>query len=267
MEQITVQAEHIGKKFRSFEVKDVSFTLESGYILGLTGRNGAGKTTLMKLLLNPEYDKKGKLFICGIDARKEPRRVQQEIGVLMEEQMFFYYRTLLQNGEILGAFYDRFDMGKFKQYLSRFDLNEKMTYGELSRGMRMKFQLAFALAHKPKLLLMDEATGGLDVVFRREFFYLIQEAVEQEMLSVIISTHVTEDLDKVADYVAFIEKGQMKFYESKEELYENYRSYRKTVNGEAAAQGRIKLEDVIYHYDAMMKQKNIETAGKGAGLL
>lgn len=243
------------KKYHSFTLKDVSFSLEAGYILGLTGRNGAGKTTLINQLIHPESATAGSVIINGIDAKKDPVAAKQEIGVLMEDQPFLQDMTLEMNGTLLGAFYERFSMEKFHEYLKRFELYPDSVYRNLSRGMRMKFQLAFALAHSPKLLLMDEATGGLDVVFRREFYYLLQEAVEKELVSVIISTHVTEDLDKVADYVAFIERGQLKFYESKEALSEMYRAYMRELHGEAAGKGTVKLEDVIYNYDNMKERK------------
>lgn len=259
MENVLLEVKGLSKKYFSFELKDVSFSLEAGFILGLTGRNGAGKTTLMKQLIHPETASGGGVIIGGIDAKNEPVRAKQEIGVLMEEQPFLMDVTLEMNGTLLGAFYERFDMEKFHAYLKRFELYPDRTYRNLSRGMRMKFQLAFALAHSPKLLLMDEATGGLDVVFRREFYYMLQEAVEQEMVSVIISTHVTEDLDKVADYVAFMENGRMKFYESKEELCEMYRDYMRRLHGEAAGNGMVRLEDIIYNYDNIKERK--ETAG------
>ena len=250
-----LEVKGLTKKYWSFTLKDVSFSLESGYILGLTGRNGAGKTTLIKQLIHPETAGSGSVIINGIDAKQETVRAKQEIGVLMEEQPFLNDMTLEKNGILLGGFYDRFDMVKFYEYLKRFDLYPDRVYRNLSRGMRMKFQLAFALAHSPKLLLMDEATGGLDVVFRREFYYLLQEAVEKEMVSVIISTHVTEDLDKVADYVAFMDGGKMKFYESKETLNERYRAYLRRLHGDEAGKGTVKLEDVIYNYDEIMEGK------------
>jgi len=260
MENVLLEVKGLSKKYFSFELKDVSFSLEAGYILGLTGRNGAGKTTLMKQLIHPESSTAGSVMIGGIDAKKEPVRAKQEIGVLMEEQPFLWDMTLEMNGTLLGAFYERFDMEKFHTYLKRFELYPDRTYRNLSRGMRMKFQLAFALAHSPKLLLMDEATGGLDVVFRREFYYMLQEAVEQELVSVIISTHVTEDLDKIADYVAFIEGGRMKFFESKEELNEMYRDYMRGLHGENAGNGTVKLEDVIYNYDKIKERKEAAEA-------
>lgn len=250
-----LEVKGLTKKYFSFALRDVSFSLEPGYILGLTGRNGAGKTTLIKQLIHPETATCGSVIINGIDAKKEPLRAKQEIGVLMEEQPFLTDMSLELNGTLLGAFYERFDLEKFHDYLRKFELSREASYRELSRGMRMKFQLAFALAHSPKLLLMDEATGGLDVVFRREFYYLLQEAVEKELVSVIISTHVTEDLDKVADYVAFIDGGRMKFYESKEELYEKYQNYMRSLHGEGAGRGTVRLEDVIYNYDKLMEKE------------
>jgi len=250
-----LEVKDLTKKYFSFTLQNVSFSLESGYILGLTGRNGAGKTTLIKQLIHPETASQGSVVINGIDAKKKPIAARQEIGVLMEEQPFLMDMTLEMNGILLGAFYERFDMVKFHEYLKRFDLYPDRVYRNLSRGMRMKFQLAFALAHSPKLLLMDEATGGLDVVFRREFYYLLQEAVEKEMVSVIISTHVTEDLDKVADYVAFMEGGKMKFYETKETLCELYQKYMRKLHGEAAGKGTVKLEDIIYNYDDILAGK------------
>lgn len=255
-----LEVKGITKKYVSFTLKDVSFSLEPGYILGLTGRNGAGKTTLIKQLIHPETASGGSVMINGMDAKKNPLMAKQEIGVLMEDQPFLFDMTLGMNGTLLGAFYEQFDMEKFYEYLRKFELNRDTRYRDLSRGMRMKFQLAFALAHSPKLLLMDEATGGLDVVFRREFYYLLQDAVEKELVSVIISTHVTEDLDKVADYVAFIEGGRMKFYESKETLCELYREYMRGLHGEAAGRGTVKLEDVIYNYDKMMERKEAAKA-------
>ncbi len=253
MENVMLEVKGISKKYFSFTLKNVSFTLEAGYILGITGRNGAGKTTLMKQLIHPQSASAGSVIINGVDAKAEPLKAKQEIGVLMEDMPFLLDMSLDLNGTLLGAYYENFSQEKFKEYLKRFELSGESVYRELSRGMKMKFQLAFALAHFPKLLLMDEATGGLDVVFRREFYYLLQEAVEKELVSVVIATHITEDLDKVADYVAFIENGQMKFYESKEELCEKYRNYVRSRHGEAVAQGTVKLEDVIYNYDNMME--------------
>lgn len=258
METTVLEVTELGKTYREFALRDVSFSLKAGYIMGLTGRNGAGKTTLIKALMNPKNRSSGRVLLCGVDTAKEPQKTMRQMGVLTEELPFLQGKTLEQNARMVGYFYDAFHMEVFQDYLRRFELNSQSRYDELSRGMRMKFQLAFALSHEPKLLLMDEATGGLDVVFRREFFYMLQEAVEEQMLSVIIATHVTEDLDKVADYVAFLEDGNMKFFEAKEDLNQRYSAYLESVHGVKAGEGNHKLEDMIYHYSRINRGDGYE---------
>lgn len=258
MDEIALTVKNLTKRYGKFSMENVSLSLERGYILGLVGRNGAGKSTFMKSLLNPSFSDSGDITIFNIDAKKNPYLAKQQIGVLMEELPFLKNRCLEDNGRMLGAFYEQFNMDTFFAYLRKFELGRGALYSELSAGMRMKFQLAFALAHKPKLLLMDEATGGLDVVFRREFFYLLQEAVEKEMVSVIISTHVTEDLDKIADYIACIDHGKLKFYQTKEDLYEKYIAWQKQCGRRDEAylkDGSPKLEDIIYEYDCFSNEK------------
>ncbi len=257
MEVLALEVKNVTKKYHSFELKNISFELKQGFILGIVGRNGAGKTTLMHTLFSPGFSDVGEIIICGTDAVKHPLAAKKQIGILTEEAPFLYHRTLSENAGLFGAFYDEFLAEEFFAYLERFELSSGKLYSELSKGMRMKFQLAFALAHKPKLLLMDEATAGLDVVFRKEFFYLLQEAVEKSMLSVVITTHITEDLDKLADYVACIEDGRLKFCCSKEELYEDYYNYLKDtgVSPQIISRGMAHLEDVIICYDAFSKKK------------
>lgn len=246
-----MEVKNIRKKYRSFELKNISFELKQGYILGIVGRNGAGKTTLLKSLLHPQFSDGGEVSVCGIDAAAHPLAAKKQLGILMEEAPFLSQKTLAENARLLGAFYDTFSMEGFFAYLERFELGRGKLYSDLSKGMRMKFQLAFALAHQPKLLLMDEATGGLDVVFRREFLYLLQEAVEQELLSVVLATHVTEDLDKIADYVVCLEDGSLKFCRSKEELYEEYLDYLKSKDAplHGIGRGAARLGDIITCYD------------------
>lgn len=257
MEEFALKVKNIRKKYRSFELKNISFELKQGYILGIVGRNGAGKTTLMRSLLAPQYSDGGEIAICGIDAAANPLAAKKQVGILMEEAPFLFQKTLAENAELLGAFYDKFSMEDFYARLEQFELGAGKLYSELSKGMRMKFQLAFALSHQPKLLLMDEATAGLDVVFRREFFYLLQEAVEKSMLSVVIATHVTEDLDRLADYVACIEDGSLKFCCSKEELSEEYIKYLEStgVPLQNISRGTVRLEDIITCYDSFPHRK------------
>ena len=211
----------VKKKWKDFALKNISFTLPEGYILGLIGKNGAGKSTLMNCIIGC-IDCDGEIVVDGKQNTQHMRAASQNIGFIVEDGPFLKKETLLKNGEIFGDLYDLWNEEKFHKLLAEFGLHYDMEYGELSKGMETKFQLAFALAHSPRLLILDEPTGGLDPVFRKSFLTILQNIVSKEMLSVIISTHLTTDLDKVPDYVMLLDEGEMVFYEDKEKLLDNY---------------------------------------------
>lgn len=221
MSNCILEVKGLGKRFRGFELKNVSFDLEAGYILGLIGPNGAGKTTLMKLIQNVVIPSSGTVLVNGFDSRRDEVCAKNEIGFLME-QTFLERYSLEENAKLFGRFYESFHMETFLEYLERFELNKDQEYGKLSKGMQTKFQLSFALSHEARLLILDEPTGGLDPIFRREFLTLLQEVAEQENVGIIISTHITSDLDKIADYIAFLNEGELVFCKSKEELLDEY---------------------------------------------
>lgn len=204
----------------TFRIKDISFTLERGYMLGLIGRNGAGKSTLLRMIMQTLPRKKGLIEIGGYDVATHTAEAKKLIGYVGEDFHFLSNDTLRENGRVLGLFYPEFDMHRYTELLNYFELGAEKVAGRLSKGETTKAQLAFAIAHKPELLLLDEPTGGLDPVVRREFLNVLQSELIDERMSIIFSTHITEDLDKVADYVAMIEKGTLLFFESKEELME-----------------------------------------------
>ncbi len=203
-----------------FALKDISFTLERGYMLGLIGRNGAGKSTLLRILLQSVSRKKGTMEIAGYDVATAATEAKKLTGYVGEDFYFLPKETLSENGRILGAFYPEFDEARYLELLNRFEVGPKKLGNQLSKGETTKAQLAFALAHKPELLLLDEPTGGLDPIVRREFLSVLQTELMDEKMGIIFSTHITEDLDKVADYIAMLEKGELLFYETKEELLE-----------------------------------------------
>lgn len=213
--------EKLNKKYKDFSLKDISFTLSEGYILGLIGKNGAGKTTLMNCIIG-SIPFEGTVCVEGAVNTLHKRAATEKIGFIVEKAPFFKKETLGKNGELLGVLYDDWNEKKFYDYLKKMELHYDMVYGELSKGMETKFQLAFALAHSPRLLILDEPTGGLDPVFRKNFLKILQNVVNEEMLSVIISTHLTTDLDKVADYVMMLDEGEIVFYEDKETLSDKY---------------------------------------------
>lgn len=203
-----------------FAVKDISFTLERGYMLGLIGRNGAGKSTLLRLILQSLPRKRGTMEIAGYDVATHTTEAKKLIGYVGEDFHFLSKDTLRENGRVLGMFYPEFSMERYLKLLNRFELGAEKMAGELSKGETTRAQLAFALAHKPELLLLDEPTGGLDPLVRQEFLHVLQSELMDERMGIVFSTHITEDLDKVADYVAMMEKGRLLFYESKEDLLE-----------------------------------------------
>lgn len=221
MENQILKVQGVCKKYSGFKLQNVSLELESGYILGLIGRNGAGKTTLMKVIQNIVIPDAGTVMINGFDSRKDEVAAKNEIGFIMEHP-FFDRITLEKNAQLFGKFYKNYDHENVLKYLQRFELDKNQQYGKLSKGMQTKYQLAFALSHHAKLLIMDEPTGGLDPIFRREFLSILQEVAETEQVGIIISTHITSDLDKIADFIALIDDGELIFSKTKEDLMDEY---------------------------------------------
>ncbi len=185
-----------------FELHDISFTLPKGYIMGLVGRMGSGKTTLLKNILNPALIKSGSV------------KYDAQAGFIMEDAPFFIEATLKENMEVFKNLYKNYDEREFYDRLRSVGLEEHKVYGLLSKGEKVRFQFAFAMGHHPGLLLLDEPTSGLDVSFRREFLYMIQEAVEKQLVSVIFSTHLTDELERIADFIGVMENGTLQIEEN-----------------------------------------------------
>jgi ABC-2 type transport system ATP-binding protein len=218
-----LQVQDLHKKFKEFQIKNVSFSLEAGYIMGFIGRNGSGKTTIMKLIQNVIVKNSGTVTICGYDNRRQEVKAKNEIGFVVDSSPFIQNYSLLENAQLFGKYYSEFDMNRFNTYLNRFRLDGNQRVTALSKGMESRFQLAFALSHNPRLLIMDEPNDGLDPIFRREFLSLLQELIQEERMGILFSTHITSDLDKVADYITLIDKGQVILTQDKETLMERYR--------------------------------------------
>ena len=222
MEEKIIEVKGLCKKYKDFALRDIGFSLDKGYIMGLIGPNGAGKTTLINCILGKLAYENGSITIEGKEEQFHRNMAKEDLGFIVEPGPFFQNDSLYRNGKLLGAFYENWDEEYFLRLLVDFELNSSKKYVDLSKGMKTKFQLAFALAHHPKLLVLDEPTGGLDPVFRREFLSIIQDEVKETLMSVIISTHLTTDLDKVADYVMMISNGRQLFYMDKETMLDEY---------------------------------------------
>ena len=201
--------EHVTGKGRKFHLEDICFELMPGYICGLIGENGAGKTTLIKSVMDDKYRYKGRILIEGEDIRSNHAQIKNRIGFVSEDQRFFDELSAKQNVEILGNFYDRFDMNLWMEMMKEMEVPSSKRYQKMSRGEKLKFQLAFAIAHQPCLYLIDEATAGMDPVFRKEFFEILQRLIVDEQASILMTSHIVSEIQRKTDYVGVMKEGKL----------------------------------------------------------
>ena len=218
-----IQLDHVEKKLGNFKLSDISFSFPKGYILGLIGQNGAGKTTLLHLLMGLYAADAGNIRVLGENPQKEEVRVRSQIGWVLAEEIFHAGQTLEQNADMYGKYYPDYDKAVFLEYCTRFALQKERSLGKLSKGEKLKFQFAFALSYAPKLLLLDEPTASFDPEFRDEFFRIITEFISDGEHGVVLATHLTSDLDRLADYVAMLDDGKLVFCMERTELEDSYR--------------------------------------------
>lgn len=218
-----VDCKNVSKKLGTFYLEDVSVELPEGYILGLVGPNGSGKTTFLHTLLGLYQPNQGSIRVDGKEYEKEEREIREMTGVVLLDEMFESGLTLEQNALFYGNYYSKYDHELLRQYLIRFELDGAKKYKQLSRGEKIKFEFAFALSHDAKLLVLDEPTGNFDQEFRKEFFQVLKEFIADGTRSVILATHLTEDLDRVADYLLYLEKGKVLYSGDIESLRAQYR--------------------------------------------
>lgn len=232
----------VSKHLGTFHMKNINVSLPEGYIMGLIGPNGAGKTTLLHLILGLYGADAGSVRVAGRSYEESEREIREQTGVVLLERLFDPGYTLRQNADRYGAYYSAYQPEVFLNYLERFSLAPECKYRKLSTGEELKFQLAFALAHDPKLLVLDEPAGNFDPKFRAEFFKALKEFISDGTRSVILSTHLTEDLDRMADYITYLEKGRCLMSDDIETLRDSYR----LVTGEAYKIRLLPKEDVIH---------------------
>ena len=219
-----IEIKGLTKKFKSrkesgFELSNINFTLPCGCILGLVGENGAGKSTTIKLILEIINKDSGSIRILGRDSI---RYCKEDVGIVMDEVGFPGCLNSKQIGKIMKNMYKNWNAEVYEEYLRKFSLNTPKRFGEYSKGMKMKLGMAVALSHDPKLLILDEATAGLDPVIRDYLLDIFTEFTRDERHSILISSHIVSDLEKVCDYIAFINNGKMMLCEEKDKLYEQY---------------------------------------------
>lgn len=218
-----IELSHINKSFGAFAIQDLNLAIPSGTICGLVGENGAGKSTTIRLLMGALRPDSGKAKVLGVDASAPDfREAKEDIGVVLDEAYFPETLNAMQVGKLMAHTYRRWDMGQYRQYLHRFELPETKLFKDFSRGMRMKLSIAVALSHSPKLLVLDEATAGLDPIVRDQVLDIFNDFTREEDHSILISSHILSDLEKLCDYIAFIHQGRLLFCEEKDQLLEQY---------------------------------------------
>lgn len=222
MEEIILTTTNLRKKLGTFTLNDLHFELPAGYICGLIGENGAGKTTLLQILAGL-YEYEGTIRLCGKEYRANQAELQQEIGCVFHQEWFDEGDSLITNSRHYGTYYKNYDEVLLKSCLDRFQLDAKKPYRKLSKGEKLKFAFAFALAHHPKLLLLDEPSASFDPAFREAFHQILREFTADGTKSVILSTHITSDVERFADYLLFLKDGRQILYGDIETVRNQYR--------------------------------------------
>ena len=214
--------EKVNKKYPTFSLKDVSFSIQPGQIMGFIGRNGAGKTTTLKSIMNLIHYDSGKIMAFGTDMKENELANKQRIGFALSELNYYPNKTIRQLMQVTKKFYKNFDDAKFNQVCELFNLNIDKKLEELSSGMKVKYSVAIALSHHAELLILDEPTSGLDPVSRDEILDIFREIVKSGERAILFSTHITSDLDKCASNITYIHDGSIVYTGTKKDFVNSY---------------------------------------------
>ena len=217
-----IEIKNVSKDYGDFKLDNISFTVPEGSVCGFIGQNGAGKTTTIRIILDAINRDGGEVYLFGQNIDKGSSSLREDIGVVFDEMGFHDFLTARQINTIMKNVYKNWKEEKYFEYLKRFSLPTKKACGSFSRGMRMKLQIAAALSHEAKLLIMDEPTSGLDPIVRNEMLQIFREYVIEEDHTILLSSHITGDLEKLADEVVFIDGGKIVLQGNKDEILEKH---------------------------------------------
>ncbi|NLD38084.1 MAG: ABC transporter ATP-binding protein [Desulfatiglans sp.] len=214
----------LSKHYTGFALSDVSFSLPRGTVMGFIGRNGAGKTTTIKLIMGLIHKNAGSIEVLGKEMGPDSAEIREKIGFVYDEQAFYGgIMTVRDVGKMTGRFYKEWNNAEFYRLIKTFNLDPEQKTEALSHGQRTKLSLALALSHNAELLIMDEPSSGLDPVFRSEFIDILYRIIQDEHRSILFSTHITTDLEKIADYITLIDSGRIVFSETKDDILDRYK--------------------------------------------
>lgn len=254
MENI-LEIKNLSKKYDSFELKNINIELPKGTIMGFIGANGAGKTTTIKSILNIINKDSGQIKIFGLDNKET--KIKEDIGVVLDDSFLSEYLNPLDINKIMKNIYKNWDEKLYFKYIEDFKLSKEKISKEYSNGMKMKLKIAVVLSHHPKLLILDEPTLGLDPIARNEILDIFQEFIQDENKGIFVSSHITSDLEHIADYITFINNGEIIFSKTKDELLESYGIARcsKEQFDKIKKEDYIKYKKNKYEYDVLIENK------------
>ncbi|KGR86469.1 ABC transporter ATP-binding protein [Lysinibacillus odysseyi] len=256
-----ISIRNLQKSFPAFTLKNVSFDVQKGTIMGFIGENGAGKSTTIKCILNVLKKDSGLIKIFGYDHTKEEMQIKEEIGVVYDDLPFPETLTGSEIEKFMSRLYKNWDEPLFYQLLKQFKINPAKKVKELSRGMKMKLSIAIALAHHPKLLILDEPTSGLDPIVRDEILDLFLHFMEEEEHTILFSSHITSDLEKIADSITFIHEGEIVFSESKDVLLYEYAIWKGSQQElkDLPEDAIVRMRQGIYGVEALVRKNRIHS--------
>lgn len=218
----TLEISNLSKDYGDFRLDDVSFSLPTGYVMGLIGPNGAGKTTIIKIIMNLVMKHGGEVKVFDKDHRAHEVEVKKRIGFVYDTPNYYEHLSLKRLKSVIAPFYENWDEAVFNDLVGRFDLPLNKPLKKFSKGMSMKSSIAIALSHHADFIIMDEPTSGLDPVVRREMLDFLRELMQDENRSILFSSHITTDIEQVADYITYVHHGKIVFSKTKDEIYEQY---------------------------------------------
>lgn len=271
-----IELRNISKAFNGFRLENLSLDVKRGYVTGFIGANGAGKTTTIKIMMNLLKPDRGEVKVFGLNYQQHEKEIKERIGFVFDNHLFYDHITLKEMKQIIAPAYKRWDERQFRYYVDKFELPLKKRMKSFSKGMKMKASLAFALSHHAELIIMDEPTSGLDPVFRRELLEMLHDLMINGDKTIFYSTHITTDLDRLADYISFIQNGKLvftkEFYKIEEEYAivkgstelldkdteKEFISIRKTDTGFEALTGNVQAVKRIFGEEVIVEKPTLE---------
>ena len=265
MENI-LEVDSVTKTLKDFSLDNITFSLKRGYIMGFIGPNGSGKSTTIRCIMDLMHMDSGRIKMFGLDFHKNMKKLKQRIGFVYDQDVFFDELTVEKNKRIISSFYEQWDEEAFNRYINDFGVPLNKAVKSLSKGTKMKFALAIALSHHAELIIMDEPTSGLDPVFRKELLDILLDIIQDEKKAIFFSTHITTDLEQVADYITFILNGKILFSKETEALMEDFVIVKGAKNSKEVVKAchPLMIKESSLGFEAFMKKEDTNKIKPGS---